>query len=542
MLAHILPDGRRLNRPSAVGAGNANIGPRIDPQMYQQTDPVLVQSLLTQQANGVAPPFNHQIPTFVEPDANEQDVYSGRPYEQVTPKDNGYGSHPDSKYGSSREDSRYLSFSPSARLSVLDAPLPASFDSQGISYMARHGPVAASLPSKMGLLESSPSGSLPQKTSIPLDSVSNISGPSLIGRETRNRGSELGSSPFGSGDEGLGPRFMHSRRQPKPKILSTSMPRVDIPIEDSDDDAFHFSGGEEDYIPTSIHDQVFTRDEQQRRYSRTEQDRRPIIDSLSGIGTPADSSSKVGSPTAGSPSRYGTLFARQQQQQVEQYPAVATSPTSAFGHVGSPLRNSSFHLGASPSVRSASNSTKVSGDISPSFPSLSSPPRQSSMSVLSQQLSRTRISSKTADAAGDGIGGGGAFGGPGALYPAASTPSTSTSVATAGGVRYPSNAHHPTSSNSNPSVPRNLSGSSHGQGRNTDRIEEEQDGVFPMEDDFEDQQSRKRVSASGIQSNHHSHSSSSFAPAWSAVAAGTAGTGSRSGRAGIGGGGGGNRR
>ena len=499
-LAHIMPDGRRANRASMMtNSNNVVVGPRIDPQFYQPSDPLPIQPLLAQQSDGMPPHFNFQRPILLEPEPPLQDGYISRPSDQMLPKDTGFISQPDSKYGSPREDTRYLSLSPSARLSVLDAPLPASFDSQGISYMARHGPVAASLPSKMGVFESSPPASLPKKSPMPLDSISNIGSSGPASREHRSRGPDLGSSPFGSGDEGFGPRFMHSRRTPKPKLLSTSMPRVDIPIEDSDDDAFHFSGGEEDYIPTSIHDQVLTHDEQQRRYSRTEQDRRAVREALSGINTPNDPSSKVGSPTVGSPSRYGPLFARQQQHQQQQYnnneisSNLATSP-SAFGHVGSPLRNSSLHPNASPSFRAS----KAPGDISPSFPSLSSPPRQSSMSVLSQQLSRTRLSSRaeaafSAAAAGDNA----STPKPTAYYPVPPTSSISTSNIAA-------TAH------------RNISNSSSSQGgsRSTDRIEEEPvDGVFSMEDDFEDHQRKRHSGGNSIISNQ------AQPPAWSAVVA-----------------------
>lgn len=427
---------------------NISVGPRIDPQLYQQSDPILAQSLLAQQGNGIPPPFSQQFPPYSEIDPTlQQDNLTPRPFDRLPPRENDYLPDPDSKYGSPREESRYTSFSPNGRLSVLDAPLPASFDSQGVSWARQHGHVAASLPSKFSLLESSPPGSLPQKNHIPLDSIRNLQAPSFTGRDSRHRREDLGSSPLGSGDEGYGLRLMHSRRIPKAKMLSTSMPRVDLPVDDSDSE-FHFSGGEEDYIPTSLHDQIFTRDEQrQRRHSRTEQDRRGAMESLSGIVTPADSS-KVGSPSTGSPSRYGGLFARQQQ---EQSGGMASSP-SAFGHVGSPLRKSSLHPGASPSMRPS-----IAGDMSPSLPSLSSPPRQTSMSALSQQLSRTRLSSN---------------------------PSNPNDTSTS------SKGLHPNRHSSAPTNNLNRAVSTSSIGRSTDRIEEENDTVFSMEEDFDEQRKR----------------------------------------------------
>ena len=424
------------------------MGSRIDPQLYQQSDPILAQSLLAQQVNGVPPPFGQHFPPYSDIDPTlQQENLTPRPFDRPPLKDGEFLLDPDNKYGSPREDPRFTSFSPNGRLSVLDAPLPASFDSQGVSWARHHGHVAASLPSKFSLLESSPPGSLPQKNHIPLDSIRNLQAPNFTARESRNRREDLGSSPLGSGDEGFGQRFMHSRRTPKPKMLSTSMPRVDLPIDDSDSD-FHFSGGEEDYIPTSLHDQIFTHDEQQqRRHSRTEQDRRGVREALGGIPTPADSS-KVGSPSTGSPSRYGGLFALQQQ---EQNANMASSP-SAFGHVGSPLRNSSLHAGASPSMRPS-----IGGDMSPSFPSLSSPPRQSSMSALSQQLSRTRLSSNA--------------------------PNPNEAPTSNKGLHPP---RHSSGTNNN----QNRAVSTSSIGRNADRIEEENDTVFSMEEDFDEQRRR----------------------------------------------------
>lgn len=442
-----------MNRPNGSMGGNFNIGPRIDPQLYQQSDPALAHSLLAQQASGAPAAFGQQLNPYAEIDFGPQEGLQAQPYD----RDNGYSTHPDSKFGSPRDDSR-LAFSPSARLSVLDAPLPASFDSQGISYMARHGPVAASVPSKFGLLESSPPSSLQKKAPIPLDAVRNFHSSAFGGRESRTRGLDMESSPLGSGDEGFGQRFMHSRRVPKPKLMSASLPKADYPADDWDDDTFQFSGGEEDYIPTSLHDQILTPQEKLRRHSRTEQDRKGLRESFSGVGSPTESSSKVGSPGTGSPSRYGPLFARQQQESTSN---MAGSP-SAFGHVGSPLRNSSFHSGISPPHRATRP-----GDMSPSFPSLSSPPRQTSMSMLSQQLSRTRLTSKNSDN---------------------TDPSSTNSNSL-----YPGSARH----SSAPSNSLNRAVSSSSVGR-TDRIEEEQgDYPFPMEEDSNDQRKHHSGNAWG---------------------------------------------
>ena len=425
--------------------GQLNLGGRVDPQLFQQSDPALAHSLLAQQANGAPLPFGHQLPLFTEHELALQQQQQMR--DNLPTINTGYASHPESKYGSPREDERNP-ISPVAHLSVLDAPMPASFDSQGISYIARHGAVAASVPSKFGL--ESPPNSLPVKTAMNTDAVRNLHS-SAFGREARPRGPDLGSSPFNSGDEGFGQRTMHSKRVAKPGIMSASLPRARGLATDDWDDGLIF-GAEEDFLPPSLHE-LLTPQERIRRLSRTEQDTRNYRESLSGIVTPADSTSKVGSPHNGSPSRYGALFARQKQEE-------ANNSASVFGHVGSPLRNSSLHPLASPNMRP----TKVAGDMSPSF---ASPPRQSSMSMISQQLARAKLSSH------------------------ASEPNDNNLASTNSNTLQPGLARHPSSS-SNLSNRAVSSGSIAGTGR----IEEEQDGIFSMEEE-EDDHHRKRYSGIG---------------------------------------------
>lgn len=410
----------------------------------------------------------------------------------------GYASHPGSKYGSPQENSR-LPLSPVAHLSALDAPMPASFDSQGISYIARHGPVAASVPSKFGL--DSPPSSLPKKAVPPSDALRNLQ-DSAFGREFRNRAPpNLGSSPLGSGDEGLGQRIMHSRRVAKPNMMSASLPRARA--NDDWDDGFLF-GGEEDFLPTSLHD-LLTPQEKMRTLSRTEHDASPFRESLSGLATPADSTSKVGSPSTASPSRYGALFARQKREEDN---SNNSGPTSAFGHVGSPLRNSSLHPNASPGLRASSFSHPVSGDMSPQH--FASPPRQSSMSIISQQLSRTRLSNSRA--ATD------------SSSPNPDLNPTHNNALHPGSAQLQQQRHSSTSSvNSNGRLDRAVSSSSIG----TSRIEEEQgDCVFSMEE--EEDQHPKRWSG-GAAANVWNRS-----PRLTAVAGDGGAAGGRHGAVGIG--------
>ena len=102
-----------------------------------------------------------------------------------------------------------------------------------------------------------------------------------------------------------------------------------------------------------------------------------VIGGGSGAGTPnADATSKFGSPLAGSPGRWGPIFHRQYEENEAKKHAAAAS-AGAFGHVGSPLRNSS-----------------LSADIA-RMRNLDRPDTTNNnnegISTLSQQLARTRI-------------------------------------------------------------------------------------------------------------------------------------------------------
>ncbi|KAI9707093.1 MAG: hypothetical protein M1836_000053 [Candelina mexicana] len=439
-LAHILPDGRRVNRPNgAMGGGHLNLGGRVNPQTYHNQDSALASSLLTQQASMGPSSFGHQYRRSGQDEYAITQGPSSAVYINLPTIDTGFtSSYSDPKYGSPRDDMRQPLSPPTKGLSALDAPLPSSFDSQGISWIARHGAVAASVPSKFGL-DSLPS-SLPQKAGPPSDALSNLH-DSAFGEVPRSSLTNNASSPPPGSEDYSGQRIMHSQRVSKAKMLSASLPRIGG-MEDWDDN-FAF---EEEFLPESLQE-LLTPQEKMRRFSRTEEDGATQRQSLSGFGTPGETSSKVGSPATSSPSRFGALFSRQHRKEEEN----TTYPNTGFGHVGSPLRNSSLHPGASPSLRAVSRST--SGDVSPY---LASPPRQSSMSMISQQLQRTRLSKQELDS-GSG------------LHP--------------GVARYPSGS-------TNGRLDRALSSSSIGNGR----IDEEQgDFVFSMEEE-DDGKSSKRYS------------------------------------------------
>ncbi|EEH07828.1 conserved hypothetical protein [Histoplasma capsulatum G186AR] len=410
-LAHILPDGRRVNRPNlpmGMSGSHLNLGGRVNPPPYHTQDSALANSLLSQQRiNGHPARFSYPYPG--QEDIYDQTQQAPSPYDVGIPTiDAGLVSDTGSKYGSPIEEPR-LPMSPIGR-TALDAPLPASFDSQGISYMARHGPVAASLPSKFGLDLSSPP---PQRAGPPPDVVRNLH-DIAFGFDSR-KPSNLGSSPPVFHDEGSAPRLMHSQRVTRTKILSASLPR---PTALSDwDDSFTL---EEDYLPTNLHDDVLTPQERMRRLSRTEQDNNSSTRDFSGLGIPGTGSSKVGSPLASSPSRFGAIFAKQRQRKEEE--------GHGLGHVGSPLRESSLNFQAaspSPNLRPI-GSRPSSGDVSPF---IASPSRQSSMSMISQQLSSTSLHPSSArHASSVGVGGSGLGSGSGRLDRTISSPISTSRI------------------------------------------------------------------------------------------------------------------
>ncbi|KAL4907617.1 hypothetical protein BDW74DRAFT_147853 [Aspergillus multicolor] len=359
-LAHILPDGRRVNRPSGGGMGmggsHLNLGGRVNPQAYVNQDSALTNSVLSQQRmNGHDPRYVSQLPSQEEFAAlHPHPQPQPQPYDTIPSIDTGLASDAGSKYGSPVEELRYpMSPNHNQYLTALDAPLPASFDSQGISHAARYGPVAASVPSRFGLDLASPPA---QRTNPPRT----FRDPSWGADVKKPASSFMGSSPPGTLEDGIGSRFLHSQRSVKSRMLSASVPRPNA-LDDWEDSNFPM---EEDYLPMNLHDDVLTPQERLRRLSRTDNELGSSHRDLSGLGM-STSFSKVNSPLASSPSRFGALFAKQRQQKKEE-----EANHGSLTHIGSPLRESSLHFGGSPSL----------GPIG-------SPPRTSSASMIAQQLS-----------------------------------------------------------------------------------------------------------------------------------------------------------
>ena len=276
-------------------------------------------------------------------------------------------SHGGSVYGSPRDDelSRFgLGLSPANHkgLSVLDAPLPASFDSNGISNAARYpaAPWPSSVPSKFGLESPSPSLNTAKDTRTS-EALKILHSSAFGSSEHLSPNAVMSGSPSnGFSEEHFGKRMMHSSRYTKPRMLSSSVPKGGTVDRDWEPE---FAFLEEDYVPENLQD-LLTPAEKARRGSLRAAD-----------AELPEGMSKFGSPAAASPSRWGPLFQRQREEEME---VRGKHTPSAFGHVGSPLRNSSL---------AAEIDSRQNGSRSFS----SSRPGSESMSVLTQQLQRTRI-------------------------------------------------------------------------------------------------------------------------------------------------------
>ncbi|KAJ0331540.1 hypothetical protein COL5a_002202 [Colletotrichum fioriniae] len=275
-------------------------------------------------------------------------------------------SHPGSNYGSPRDDdaSRFgLGLSPvnANGLSVLDAPLPASFDSQGMSNAARFpaAPWPSSVPSKFGIESPSPSLSN-AKDSRTSETLKMLHTSAFGGSEYLAAANvTASSSPPGQPEEYFGKRAMHSSRYAKPKMLSSSMPKTSAV--DHDWEA-NFGFLEEDCVPSNLQD-LLTPTEKARRGSLRTVDGEPG----------SENGTKFGSPIGGaSPSRWGPLFQRQKEEELGH-----KHGPSVFGHVGSPLRNSVL-----------SNEMGHGGAMARPIGSRAG---SETMSALTQQLQRTRL-------------------------------------------------------------------------------------------------------------------------------------------------------
>ncbi|KAF2711795.1 hypothetical protein K504DRAFT_340292, partial [Pleomassaria siparia CBS 279.74] len=454
-LAHILPNGHVVNRNNVGHFGRVNL-----PQHHE---PAPGSSLLTMQAH-MAP----MQPSYPYP--MQEDFFGQKQqYDMIPTIDTTFSSHHAPNYGSPPNENGRMPISPAHnKLTVMDVQLPASFDSQGVSHSARYGPFAASVPSKF--LAQSPPASF-QGDSPALRNLHE----SVYGDGTRGRAAALGSSPPESIEQPVGRRIMHSELGSRSKgIISASVgARPPMGLGDEWDDTDLLGRFEEEMLPANL-SELFTPQERMRRSSRDHGDNDgnwlSHRNSVTRLGaSPSASEVKIGSPSgvASSPSRFQSLWGKSRPTQEAGFESGSLPGASAFGHVGSPLRNSTLHPGASPSLRAMARPTN---DYSNPF--ISSPPRQATMSIISQQMSRTRLSSRASEDA------------------------------------------TPTSNPMHPGVTRVTSGSSIGSspGRlgmdravssssiNRERIEEEQ-GLFSMEEEEELERGKGKDGASTTSSN-----------------------------------------
>lgn len=392
----MLPNGLRVNYNRGnpvINAGPAlNLGGRVNPEPYHAQASGLTNSLY--RANGVSSgPFSNQFPPF--PSQTEDYTFGGAPSNPTiavdVPAIDTTHASPHAALGFSRpgDDDAALRFglalSPQAvGLSVLDAPLPASFDSNGISHYARMGPMGSSVPAKFSM--ETPPGSVPARSS---EALRNLHTSAFGDESTRERFNA--ASP--STEEYFGKRPMHSTRLAiKPvKSMSSSLPKA---VDQDWEAAFTF---EEDYLPSTL-TELMTPQEKARRGSKAADD---YNSGQSISGTPNNETIKFGSPGNASPSRWSAYFSQrveQEERERDREREKLGSRGSAFGHVGSPLR-ASLHPGAIPPRPLQRAHTSGEATLS-----VASPPRQSSMSIISQQLQRTRLSRAESNPLDSGLG------------------------------------------------------------------------------------------------------------------------------------------
>lgn len=374
-LLHITQDGTVVNRPMQPGfsAGPPFPGPPPQTQagVYGQPPP----GLLSIQAQGLDQRSNADGGIDFE---NYQ--FAPRTSYEQQPVDMTFTSASPT-YGSPPQTEQFGISPPQKGLSVLDAPLPNSFDSNGISMAARNGPFAASVPSRFGI--ESPPSSLPRASQLSNAAVRNLHSSAFGERGMDGVLASVGSSPPSGTDEPFtfAKRPLHSARlrASRPMVsasLGTRLPTMLFEYSDDEEDPDR----EEDLLPASLRDLIPEGRSRRESRSRLDEDTPAGFLSaarrtLSGHGVPQEG--KVGS-LGTSPSRYSSMFVRGQPNKSD----------GEFGHVGSPLRNSGLYF-TTPSR--ASN-----GDMSPI---LSSPPRQASMSMLTQELQRTKLEAARSEAA-----------------------------------------------------------------------------------------------------------------------------------------------
>ncbi|KAK5993072.1 Protein cps3 [Cladobotryum mycophilum] len=342
---HVLPDGRRIN----YGKNGVTIGPT--PINLASRSATSHGSTNSTTASALTSSLYRTDQSAYPYDENNHHLGRQPSLDNGLPTIDTPYSHPNSNYGSPREeDSTRLGFGLSPAnggkgLSVLDAPLPASFDSNGISNAARYpaAPWPSSVPSKFGLESPSPSLS------------------SIKDSRTSETLKLLHTSAFGSSEHLATP----TAGSPLARIIS--MATID---RDWDPEfAFDDDNVPENLVPGDLQELLTPLEKARRGSMRAEQ---PDI-SIDGM-------TKYGSPIGTSPSRWGPLFQRQKEEE-EMSRAARSAAGSVFGHVGSPLRNSILAQEANGEFRGSNGLHRPSTVRTGS----------DAMSALSQQLQRSRL-------------------------------------------------------------------------------------------------------------------------------------------------------
>ena len=352
-----------MNRPYR-NASQLDIGSRVNPQAYYNQESVLGTSLLAQQvnSNGFEATNNNQM--YGPPDLDMAPLN----YSKTQPR------------GIPRVENNHRSLlgdagstlSPPIPTSILDAKLPASFNSNDQSNWAKGVPIGTSVPSKfsLGLLGSPESnkGFLSPETRHNLkESAYGPTNPKLP---------IFGSSPLTVSDENVAPRLMHSQRITRPSMFSASVPRPGMNSHWDDD---LLLGQEEDRLPRDLFNHT---EDRSNGITGRGQGSIPIRRSSNAAQALAGLSNNFGSPSTASPSRFAALFNEQRRKEEN------NSLGSGFGPVGSPLRNKELYLGSSPEPRSGLNPRRDE----PSMQAFSQSPRpQASISALSSQLGRLNM-------------------------------------------------------------------------------------------------------------------------------------------------------
>ncbi|KAF2227775.1 hypothetical protein BDZ85DRAFT_271300 [Elsinoe ampelina] len=368
-LMHVLPDGRVTNRPIRGGHGFNRRG-QHNGHMYQnsQTSPLTINP--------------HDPSTSADPMAYQgQDPSFAYTHQPTSPvfKSEIYPGDGSPTFGSPQND--YLNpvrSPPRPGLSARDAPMPSSWDSQGISQAARHGPYAASVPGRFGL--ESPPSSYPNKAQMGNTALRDIR-DSAFGDTANLDGvlHGLGSSPRENEPLTFSKRPLHSERfaRSRPFLSSsldvrntqflTNLDNSDLDGGDSDD------GAGEDLLPSSLHDLLPT--DRPRRSSKSgypeDENNSPWTSAprrISSNGGNGEFKTGSLSPHSASPSRYSAMWAARSSSKQESESALTTT----LGHVGSPLRPSN--------LRTSSTHTSSPPDANPA-----------ALSMLTSQLKRAKL-------------------------------------------------------------------------------------------------------------------------------------------------------